>query len=58
MIRGDGGYIDNVEIDTAYHMGNFPVVSPEVTFLKYVLEVDTFFLLISLPSFTPSAALR
>lgn len=26
--RGEEGLIDHVEIDTAFHMGNFPMVSP------------------------------
>lgn len=26
-VRGDSGLIDHVEIDTAFHMGNFPMAS-------------------------------
>lgn len=27
VFRGDAGFIDHVEIDTAHHMGNFPMAS-------------------------------
>lgn len=30
MGRGEEGLIDHVEIDTAFHMGNFPMVCPRV----------------------------